>query len=93
VSGRANFSGLRALTQPFRLQLKSGEADDTTLRDYSANTVMIDPLATVKAIEDFLFPKVSRKSTSTPSLSSSAAAAGSSASPSTPTKGEKTVQV
>ena len=49
--------GLSALTQPLKLRLQrnTGEA---TLRDYSTNVVLIEPLATMTAVEDFLFPRV-----------------------------------
>jgi E3 ubiquitin-protein ligase TRIP12 len=50
-------AGLGALTQPLKLRLcrASGEK---SLRDYSANIVLIDPLATLISVEDFLWPHV-----------------------------------
>ncbi|CAM8929468.1 unnamed protein product [Rhodiola kirilowii] len=52
-------SGLSALSQPFKLRLcrASGEK---SLRDYSSNVVLIDPLASLAAVEDFLWPRVQR---------------------------------
>ncbi|KAL8540084.1 hypothetical protein ACS0TY_001609 [Phlomoides rotata] len=52
-------SGLGALSQPFKLRLcrASGEK---SLRDYSSNVVLIDPLASLAAVEDFLWPRVQR---------------------------------
>ena len=54
--------GLSALTQPLKLRLQrtSGEG---TLRDYSANVVLIEPLATMAAVEDFLYPRIMPRST------------------------------
>ncbi|MCE0481239.1 hypothetical protein HAX54_038834 [Datura stramonium] len=50
-------SGLSALSQPFKLRLCRAQGDKT-LRDYSSNVVLIDPLASLAAIEDFLWPRV-----------------------------------
>ncbi|XP_010690374.2 E3 ubiquitin-protein ligase UPL3 [Beta vulgaris subsp. vulgaris] len=52
-------SGLSALSQPFKLRLcrASGEK---SLRDYSNTVVLIDPLASLAAVEDFLWPRVQR---------------------------------
>nr|GMD09795.1 E3 ubiquitin-protein ligase UPL3 [Ipomoea batatas] len=52
-------SGLSALSQPFRLRLCRAQSEKS-LRDYSSNVVLIDPLATLAAIEDFLWPHVHR---------------------------------
>lgn len=49
--------GLSALTQPFKLRL-SRAAGETALRDYSSNVVLIEPLATLAAVEDFLWHRV-----------------------------------
>ncbi|XP_024534679.1 E3 ubiquitin-protein ligase UPL3 [Selaginella moellendorffii] len=56
-------AGLSALTQPFKLRLcrASGEK---VLRDYSTNVVLIEPLATLAAIEDFLWSRVKRHDSS-----------------------------
>ncbi|WOG84167.1 hypothetical protein DCAR_0103348 [Daucus carota subsp. sativus] len=52
-------SGLSALSQPFKLRLCRSQGEKS-LRDYSSNVVLIDPLATLAAIEDFLWPRVQR---------------------------------
>ncbi|KAK9129435.1 hypothetical protein Sjap_009922 [Stephania japonica] len=60
ASGGARLSsGLSALAQPFKLRLCRGQGDKT-LRDYSSNIVLIDPLASLAAIEEFLWPRVQR---------------------------------
>uniref|UniRef100_A0A061SJU8 HECT-type E3 ubiquitin transferase n=1 Tax=Tetraselmis sp. GSL018 TaxID=582737 RepID=A0A061SJU8_9CHLO len=51
-------SGLAALSQPFKLRL-SREPGQESLQDYSRNVVLIEPLATMKAIEDFLWQRIS----------------------------------
>ncbi|KAL8128470.1 hypothetical protein V2J09_017625 [Rumex salicifolius] len=59
-SGGARLSsGLSALSQPFKLRLcrASGEK---SLRDYANTVVLIDPLASLAAVEDFLWPRVQR---------------------------------
>lgn len=59
-SGSASIAaGLSALTQPFKLRL-SRASSETCLRDYSSKIVLIEPLATLVAIEDFLWPRVKR---------------------------------
>jgi len=60
LSGSARLSsGLSALAHPLKLRLcrASGEK---TLRDYSSNIVLIDPLASLAAVEEFLWPRVQR---------------------------------
>ncbi|KAL6954193.1 E3 ubiquitin-protein ligase upl3 [Sarracenia purpurea var. burkii] len=52
-------SGLSALSQPFKLRLCRGQGEKS-LRDYSSNVVLIDPLASLAAVEDFLWPRVQR---------------------------------
>nr|AMP82924.1 E3 ubiquitin-protein ligase UPL3 [Catalpa bungei] len=52
-------SGLSALSQPFKLRLCRAHGEKS-LRDYSSNVVLIDPLATLAAVEDFLWPRVQR---------------------------------
>ncbi|KAL4585042.1 hypothetical protein LXL04_009655 [Taraxacum kok-saghyz] len=52
-------SGLGALSQPFKLRLCRAHGEKT-LRDYSSNVVLIDPLASLAAVEDFLWPRVQR---------------------------------
>eukprot|EP00177_Eucheuma_denticulatum_P001960 GFKZ01003506.1.p1 GENE.GFKZ01003506.1~~GFKZ01003506.1.p1 ORF type:complete len:2027 (-),score=174.89 GFKZ01003506.1:214-6294(-) len=55
-------SGLRQLAQPLKLRLrKSSEEKRTTLRDYSHQVVLIEPLATLGSVQDFLWPKVARQ--------------------------------
>lgn len=64
-------SGLKYLTQPFKLRLQKGilvypilqclkvtDGSADSIKDYSSNVVLIEPLATVSAIEDFLFPRI-----------------------------------
>ncbi len=67
-------SGLSLLTHPLKLRL-ARHTGDSTLRDYSGNIVLIEPLATMTAIEEFLWPRVYRG----PSGGSSAAAAAAAA--------------
>ncbi|PIN04854.1 putative ubiquitin fusion degradation protein [Handroanthus impetiginosus] len=72
-------SGLSALSQPFKLRLCRAHGEKS-LRDYSSNVVLIDPLATLAAVEDFLWPRVQRsESGQKPSVS-----AGNSESATTP---------
>ncbi|KAG8364405.1 hypothetical protein BUALT_Bualt19G0125400 [Buddleja alternifolia] len=72
-------SGLNALSQPFKLRLCRAHGEKS-LRDYSSNVVLIDPLASLAAVEDFLWPRVQRsESGQKPSIS-----AGNSESTSTP---------
>ncbi|XP_070042392.1 E3 ubiquitin-protein ligase UPL3-like isoform X2 [Nicotiana tomentosiformis] len=52
-------SGLSALSQPFKLRLCRAQGEKT-LRDYSSNVLLIDPLASLVAIEGFLWPRVKR---------------------------------
>ncbi|GFY89849.1 HECT ubiquitin protein ligase family protein KAK [Actinidia rufa] len=52
-------SGLSALSQPFKLRLCRAQGEKS-LRDYSSNIVLIDPLASLAAVEDFLWPRVQR---------------------------------
>eukprot|EP00741_Cyanophora_paradoxa_P011200 tig00020554_g10820.t1 len=65
TSASGAVSSLRALTQPFKLRLERAP-DERRLRDYSANVVLIEPLATIGAIEDFLWPKVRMSSPAPP---------------------------
>ncbi len=56
-------SGLAALAQPFKLRLcRAGH--ESQLRDYSSNVVLIEPLATISAVEDFLWMRVYRSPSS-----------------------------
>jgi E3 ubiquitin-protein ligase TRIP12 len=59
TEGSSLTSGLAALTQPFKLRLcRAGH--EHQLRDYSSNVVLIEPLATVAAVEEFLWLRVYR---------------------------------
>ncbi|KAF6266557.1 hypothetical protein COO60DRAFT_1697133 [Scenedesmus sp. NREL 46B-D3] len=55
-------SGLAALTQPFKLRLVR-HPEEHALKEYPANIVLIEPLANMTAIEDFLWQRVNRGST------------------------------
>eukprot|EP00898_Chlorokybus_atmophyticus_P003350 jgi/Chlat1/4015/Chrsp26S04084 len=77
----ANSSGLSALMQPFKLRLCRAP-QERNLRDYSTNIVLIEPLATLGAVEDFLWPRVRRHDTSPQGIGTPQVAA--SASPSAP---------
>ncbi|GAM27040.1 hypothetical protein SAMD00019534_102150 [Acytostelium subglobosum LB1] len=57
-------TGLKYLAQPFKLKL-SREGGDESLRDYAANVVLIEPLATITAIEEFLLSRVINKDVAT----------------------------
>ncbi|CAA6655990.1 unnamed protein product [Spirodela intermedia] len=60
ASGSARLSyGLSALSQPFKLRLCRAPGEKS-LRDYSSNVVLIDPLASLAAIEEFLWPRIQR---------------------------------
>ena len=50
-------ASLAALGRPFKLCLKK-DAADKGLRDYSTNVVLVEPLATLAAVEEFLLPRV-----------------------------------
>ncbi|XP_049374949.1 E3 ubiquitin-protein ligase UPL3-like [Solanum verrucosum] len=52
-------SGLSVLSQPFKLRLCRAQGEKT-LRDYSSNVLLIDPLASLVAIEEFLWARVER---------------------------------
>ncbi|CAO2815602.1 unnamed protein product [Amaranthus hypochondriacus] len=52
-------SGLSALSQPLKLRLCRAPGDKS-LRDYSNTVVLIDPLASLAAVEEFLWPRVQR---------------------------------
>ncbi|XP_068484197.1 E3 ubiquitin-protein ligase UPL3-like isoform X2 [Phaseolus vulgaris] len=59
-SGSARLSsGLSALSQPIKLRLCRAQGEKS-LRDYSSNVVLIDPLASLAAIEEFLWTRVQR---------------------------------
>ncbi|KAL2346042.1 hypothetical protein Fmac_000042 [Flemingia macrophylla] len=59
-SGSARLSsGLSALSHPIKLRLCRAQGEKS-LRDYSSNVVLIDPLASLAAIEEFLWARVQR---------------------------------
>lgn len=61
-SGSSVNSGLRQLSQPFKLKLRRGNPEGNSspdLKDYSHHIVLIEPLATMSSVEDFLWPRVS----------------------------------
>lgn len=72
-------SGLSALSQPFKLRLCRAPGEKA-LRDYSSNVVLIDPLASLAAVEEFLWPRIQRSE----SGQKAAASAGNSESGNTP---------
>lgn len=51
-------SGLRQLAQPFKLRLRKAASrrGSEILRDYSHHVVLIEPLATMASVQDFLWP-------------------------------------
>lgn len=53
--------GLAALSQPFKLNLARAPHEEQ-LRNYGGHTVLIEPLASMAAMEDFLWPRVQRSS-------------------------------
>uniref|UniRef100_A0A5B6ZVH1 HECT-type E3 ubiquitin transferase n=1 Tax=Davidia involucrata TaxID=16924 RepID=A0A5B6ZVH1_DAVIN len=50
-------SGISELSQPLKLRLCRAQGDKS-LSDYSSNIVLIDPLVSLAAVEDFLWPRV-----------------------------------
>ena len=66
-------AGLNALAQPFKLRLARSE-HEKQLKDYSSNVVLIEPLASMTAVEDFLWSKVYRSENSPPPPARPAAA-------------------
>ncbi|XP_059647478.1 E3 ubiquitin-protein ligase UPL3-like [Cornus florida] len=52
-------SGLSALSQPFKLRLCRAQGEKS-LRDFSSNVILIDPLASLAAVEAFIWPRVQR---------------------------------
>ncbi|XP_047332600.1 E3 ubiquitin-protein ligase UPL3-like isoform X2 [Impatiens glandulifera] len=67
--GSARLSCSFSFRQTFKLRLCRAQGEKL-LRDYSCNVVRIDPLASLAAVEDFLWPRVQRNDSSqNPSLS------------------------
>ncbi|TYH85881.1 hypothetical protein ES332_D01G003200v1 [Gossypium tomentosum] len=60
-SARLSF-GFSALSQPFKLRLCRAHGEKS-LRDYSSSIVLIDPLASLATVEDFLWQRVQRSDT------------------------------
>ncbi|PWA53966.1 ubiquitin-transferase [Artemisia annua] len=56
-------SGLGLSSRPFKLRLCRAHGEKS-LRDYSSNILLIDPLASLSAVEDFLWPRVQRSESS-----------------------------
>ncbi|TVU13329.1 hypothetical protein EJB05_40379 [Eragrostis curvula] len=89
LGGSRLSSGLGALSQPFKLRLCRAQGEKS-LKDYSSNIVLIDPLASLAAVEEFLWPRVQRtESVSKPVVSSannseSGAASSTAGAPSAP---------
>lgn len=56
-------NGLRLLLQPFKLCLRRAApaAGGAELRDYSHHIVLIEPLATMASVQDFLWPRVQQQ--------------------------------
>ena len=50
--------GLSVLARPFKLRLARSAENKEGLRDYNSNIILVEPLATLNAIEDFLYPRV-----------------------------------
>ncbi|KAK6120887.1 hypothetical protein DH2020_045369 [Rehmannia glutinosa] len=72
-------SGLSALSQPLKLRLCRAQGEKS-LRDYSSNVVLIDPLASLAAVEEFLWPRVQRsESSQIPSVSAGNSESGTTA--------------
>ncbi|KAK8963372.1 E3 ubiquitin-protein ligase UPL3 [Platanthera guangdongensis] len=64
-------SGLGAFSLPFKMRLCRAQGEKS-LRDYSSNIVLIDPLASLAAVEEFLLPRIQR----TDSVQKTSASAG-----------------
>ncbi|KAK4764814.1 hypothetical protein SAY86_025904 [Trapa natans] len=87
-SGRLS-SGIGALFHPLKLRLCRAQGEKS-IRDYSSNVVLIDPLATLAAVEDFLWPRIQhsqRSSGSAGNTESGVPAASGATSPSISTPG------
>lgn len=64
-SGSSMSSGLRQLLQPFKLCLRrvAPAAGGDDLRDYSHHVVLIEPMATMASVQDFLWQRVQARGT------------------------------
>jgi E3 ubiquitin-protein ligase TRIP12 len=89
LGGSRLSSGLGALSQPFKLRLCRAQGEKS-LKDYSSNILLIDPLASLAGVEEFLWPRVQRtESVSKPIVSAvknseSGAASSTAGAPSVP---------
>lgn len=63
--GSALSNGLAALSQPLKLRLCL-HPDASGLRDYGGSVVLVDPLASLTAVEEFLWPRVGQAARRTP---------------------------
>ena len=52
-SGAAASDGLGVLARPFKLRLSRASGERAALKDYKSNIILVEPLATLNAIEDF----------------------------------------
>ena len=66
--------GLSILARPFKLRLRRASGERAELKDYASNIILVEPLATLNAIEDFLYPRV-HKPPSGPATPAGAASA------------------
>ncbi|OEL15032.1 E3 ubiquitin-protein ligase UPL3 [Dichanthelium oligosanthes] len=71
LGGSRLATGLVALSQPFKLRLCRAPGE-RSLKDYSSNIVLIDPLASLAAVEEFLWPRVLRTESVSKPIASSA---------------------
>jgi E3 ubiquitin-protein ligase TRIP12 len=51
-------SNLAGLVRPFKVRFKRANQGAENFTDYSNNVVLVEPFATLSAIEDFLYPRV-----------------------------------
>ncbi|ACO64882.1 predicted protein [Micromonas commoda] len=73
--------GLSILARPFKLRLRRASGERAELKDYASNIILVEPLATLNAIEDFLYPRVHK-----PPSGPATPAGGASASGTAPTR-------
>ncbi|WVZ84708.1 hypothetical protein U9M48_031703 [Paspalum notatum var. saurae] len=71
LGGSRLVTGLGALSQPFKLRLCRAPGEKS-LKDYSSNIVLIDPLASLASVEEFLWPRIQRTESICKSIASSA---------------------
>ena len=68
--------GLSALARPFKLRLSRAPDKREGLRDYASNIILVEPLATLNAIEDFLYPRVRKPAGAAPTPDAGASGSG-----------------